>query len=52
MIPEEEKQKIEEFLRWLDEKGYNFWIIEAIEKMLLKGEELREKKGGDKKKWR
>lgn len=36
-----EKVVIGAFLKWLDRKGYNFWIIEAIRKMLLKGQERK-----------
>lgn len=29
------------FIKWLDKNGFNFWIIEAIRKMILKGEERK-----------
>lgn len=35
------EEKINEFLRWLDMEGYNFYIIEAIRKMLFKGQEIK-----------
>ena len=40
-----DKEKINEFLRWLDMEGYNMWIISAIRKLLLKDKELKEQKG-------
>lgn len=37
----EETIKINEFLKWLDGIGVNYFIISAIRKMLLKGIETR-----------
>jgi hypothetical protein len=39
-----DKEKINEFLYWLDVNGYNLWIISAIRKLLLKGDELKSQK--------
>lgn len=38
MPNKEEKEIIEQFLHWLDQSGYNYWIIETIRNLLLKGE--------------
>ena len=32
----EEQKTINDFLHYLDVRGYNYWIIQAIRKMLLK----------------
>jgi hypothetical protein len=37
-MTQEDKTKIEEFLKWLDQEGFNLRIISAIRKMLLGGE--------------
>jgi len=35
------EEKINEFLKWLDTEGYNFYIIEAVRKLLLKDKEIK-----------
>jgi hypothetical protein len=39
-----DKEKINEFLSWLDSEGYNMWIISAIRTLLLKDKELKSQK--------
>ncbi|MEO0289590.1 MAG: hypothetical protein ABIN00_08150 [candidate division WOR-3 bacterium] len=33
MLIKEEKEKIEEFIRWLDQEGFNFSIIDKIREL-------------------